>query len=135
MKKLLPTLFLLGSLSWSALPAVADAKVEDLRLNKVADQPGIRFVVVNHDQDTQPGPVTVNLFARANGHDKWELITSWTDDQLIGKTHLAHEVLPGTSPILNAISQNRNWQARVVVQGPTNQLSDVDATYKDTAAR
>ena len=72
-------LLLFLTLFLAALPAQADAIIDDLHISRDGEVVNIRVSLRNPGPANQAGPLRIELFGRPHDGDEWQPLYSWND--------------------------------------------------------
>lgn len=100
-------------------PASADAIVDDVLVRREGDHVNVRVNLHNPATTRQPGPVVVDLYARANESDAWTKLTSWNDIEFIQPGYkVSRDFFGANSPTLEALAAHGRFQVKATVTAP-----------------
>lgn len=112
-----------------AAPAAADIAVEDIVINRKADEVNIRVNLYNPGPSTAYAPIVVGLWVRADEHEEWRLLKDWSN---ITKLPVGYKVsrdffsaTPGDAdPALLG-----SFQVQATARSRSGQVTSLERTY------
>jgi hypothetical protein len=129
-KAILILLLILG-----LLPSVAAAQSVDheLLVRRVGPRVNVRVLLYNYSEINQPGPIRVELLARAGAGEPWQTVRVWSDiGGLESGRRVSRDLFEENSLILKDLAQRGPFQVRITVSAPGMWAEAEEDATRDT---